>query len=256
MAKIKRYRNIVERFLSGDNGQRFFNFAYSLGAAVVILGALFMILHLPGGSVILCIGMCTEVLMFLLSAFDRPARDYKWEEVFPELECGSGATGSERPVKSRTTARAAAAASTVPTASSGINDTLAQMQEATDHMARMTSLLTESVGAISSRASGLGTDAEKYAEQMQALNRNLSGLNTIYEIQLKSVAGQLEAIENINRGMKEIGQMYADAVERVRRYDEESRKLTSNIEQLNRVYGNMLSALTVNMPSVTDCKKE
>lgn len=90
---------------------------------------------------------------------------------------------------------------------------------------------------------------------MQTLNRNLSGLNTIYEIQLKSVAGQLEAIENINRGMKEIGQMYADAVERVRRYDEESRKLASNIEQLNRVYGNMLSAMTVNMQSVPDGKK-
>ena len=46
MDKIKRYKNVVERFLSGENGQRFFNIAYSIGAAIVILGALFKILHL------------------------------------------------------------------------------------------------------------------------------------------------------------------------------------------------------------------
>lgn len=72
MGKIKRYRNVVERFLSGENGQRFFNIAYSLGAAIVILGALFKILHLSGGDTLLSIGMGTEVMMFILTAFDRP----------------------------------------------------------------------------------------------------------------------------------------------------------------------------------------
>ena len=86
MGKIRRYKNVVEKFLSGEKGKRFFNFAYSIGAAVVIWGALFKILHLPGGSVLLSIGMGTEVLMFVLTAFDRPAREYKWEEVFPVLD--------------------------------------------------------------------------------------------------------------------------------------------------------------------------
>lgn len=75
MGKIKRYRNVVERFLSGENGQRFFNIAYSLGAAIVILGALFKILHLSGGDTLLSIGMGTEVMMFILTAFDRPPRE-------------------------------------------------------------------------------------------------------------------------------------------------------------------------------------
>ena len=61
MGKIKRYKNGVEAFLSGEKGQRFFNFAYSIGAAVVIWGALFKILHLPGGNALLSIGMGTEV---------------------------------------------------------------------------------------------------------------------------------------------------------------------------------------------------
>lgn len=85
MGKIKRYKNSVERFLSGEKGQRFFNFAYSIGAAIVIWGALFKILHLPGGNMLLSIGMGTEVLMFVLTAFDRPPREYHWEEVFPVL---------------------------------------------------------------------------------------------------------------------------------------------------------------------------
>ena len=83
MGKYKRYKNSIEKFLSGDSGKRFFNFAYSIGAAIVIWGALFKILHLPGGNVMLSIGMGVEVVMFILTAFDRPAKEYHWEEVFP-----------------------------------------------------------------------------------------------------------------------------------------------------------------------------
>ena len=85
MGKYKRYKNRIEKFLSGDSGKRFFNFAYSIGAAIVILGALFKILHLPGGNFMLSVGMGVEVMMFLLTAFDRPAKEYNWEEVFPVL---------------------------------------------------------------------------------------------------------------------------------------------------------------------------
>ncbi len=70
--KIKsRYRSIM----TWEGGQRLFNFAYSIGAAIVILGALFKIIHLPGGNTLLCIGMGTEVLMFIITAFDRPPKD-------------------------------------------------------------------------------------------------------------------------------------------------------------------------------------
>jgi len=77
MVKIRKYANGIERFLHGQKGQRFFNFAYSIGAAIVIWGALFKILHLPGGSTLLCI---------ILTAFDRPPKEYAWEEVFPALD--------------------------------------------------------------------------------------------------------------------------------------------------------------------------
>lgn len=85
MGKIKRYKKKAGRFLKSDSGQRFFNFAYSIGAAIVILGALFKILHMPLGNLLLSVGMGTEVLMFVLTAFDKPEKEYHWEEVFPVL---------------------------------------------------------------------------------------------------------------------------------------------------------------------------
>ena len=86
MGKVKKYKNAISAFISSEKGQRFFNFAYSIGAAIVIWGALFKILHLKGGNALLSIGMGTEVLMFILTAFDRPAKEYKWEKVYPELD--------------------------------------------------------------------------------------------------------------------------------------------------------------------------
>ncbi|MDD6723669.1 MAG: gliding motility protein GldL, partial [Bacteroidales bacterium] len=83
--KVKKMRRGIGAFISSEKGQRFFNFAYSIGAAIVIWGALFKILHLPGGNTLLSVGMGTEVLMFVLTAFDRPPREYEWERVFPEL---------------------------------------------------------------------------------------------------------------------------------------------------------------------------
>lgn len=82
----EKLKSKIETIMTWEGGQRLFNFAYSVGAAIVIWGALFKILHLPGGNTLLCIGMGTEVLMFILTAFDRPPKEYHWEEVFPELE--------------------------------------------------------------------------------------------------------------------------------------------------------------------------
>ena len=103
MVKIRKYANFIERFLHGEKGQRFFNFAYSIGAAIVIWGALFKILHLPGGNTLLCIGMGTEIAMFLLTAFDRPPKDYHWEEVFPVLDSRDPADRPKQPVCSNPT---------------------------------------------------------------------------------------------------------------------------------------------------------
>ena len=84
----KRYQNIVEKFLSGDQGKRFFQIFYSLGAAIIIIGVLAKLMHWPYGlgDILLYVGFITEALVFTISAFDRPMKDWSWDLVFPVLD--------------------------------------------------------------------------------------------------------------------------------------------------------------------------
>ena len=62
----------IQNWIESVAGQTFLNYAYSWGAAIVILGALFKLTHIPGANAMLFIGMGTEVLVFFISGFDRP----------------------------------------------------------------------------------------------------------------------------------------------------------------------------------------
>lgn len=294
MGKIKRYKNIIEKFLSGESGQRFFNFAYSIGAAVVIWGALFKILHLPGGNTLLCIGMGTEVLMFVLTAFDRPGRDYHWEEVFPVLATknpddrpdfagglpgGVGASvnggivingdlttdGQTIPGGASITIGGAPYSEAVAPMDEEEAKTLAEatrnyieqitaitaqlhtLQETTEALNRVSEVLLDSYKAVTENSEQITRSSAGYVEQMQDLNRNITGLNTIYEIQLKSVSSQLDAIDRVNRGIKDIRDMYEKSASQTTRYSEETEKMANNMKQLNSVYEKMLHAMTINM---------
>ncbi len=242
MGKFKGYRNSISRFISSERGQRFFNFAYSIGAAIVIWGALFKILHLPGGNALLSIGMGTEVLMFILTAFDRPPRSYNWENVFPALDNeNSGdrtdvidglpvvASSGNRRVSEGEARKAAGIPQNIDLTeedSRSLSESIAKMAAASDQLARMAELtsatqayldqmasiasemqhlrettaalntvsdtLLSSYKAITENSETITQAAAGYAGQMQDLSRNIGGLNTIYEIQLKSVSSQLD----------------------------------------------------------------
>lgn len=275
MGKYKKYKNVIEAFLSGEKGQRFFNFAYSLGAAVVILGALFKILHLPLGNALLSIGMGTEVLMFVLTAFDRPPKEYHWEEVFPVLksknpedrpefhggqvvvggvaadgkhsaEAGAAEASGERPGMGDATAQ-------YVDQLTAVTAQIEQLRQTTEALNRVSGVLLGSYQAVTENADNISSNSAGYVEQMADLNRNLAGLNTIYEIQLKSISSQLDNIDRVNRGLKEISSMYDRAAANSDRYCEETQKMTAYMQQLNSVYEKMITAMTINMyrPMVT-----
>ena len=82
---------------------------------------------------------------------------------------------------------------------------------------------------------------------MQALNQNISGLNTIYEIQLKSISSQLDNIDRVNRGLKDIRDMYEKSAAESAHYCDETEKMARYMKQLNSVYEKMIKAMTVNM---------
>lgn len=294
--------------MTWEGGQRLFNFAYSIGAAIVIWGALFKILHLPGGNTLLCIGMGTEVLMFILTAFDRPPKEYHWENVFPELgnkdeeaeypagqrSFGGGGTvyvGGGSAASDHAAAVGDAAARGAVGIPSGVNiseddrialsESIQRMSSAAEQLSKMAELTTatqeylsqmsaistqmeqlrqttESLNAVSNvlldsyrsiteNSASITENSKGYIERMGDLNRNLGGLNTIYEIQLKSVSTQLESIDRVNRGIKDIRDMYEKSASQSARYCEETEKMARYMQQLNQVYEKMLHAMTINM---------
>ena len=287
MGKIKKYKNSVEAFLSGEKGQRFFNFAYSIGAAVVIWGALFKILHLPGGNALLSIGMGTEVLMFVLTAFDRPPKEYHWEEVFPVLSSnnpedrpdftgggggavivgGGGEALSGEAVEGGTITINGAGAGTAGvvagvagnvegmtdvneqyvTQVAAINEQMEQLRQTTEALNHVSSVLLESYRAITDNSENITSSSTGYVEQMTSLNRNIAGRNTIYEIQLKSISSQLDNIDKVNQGLKAISHMYEQSASESNRYCEETHKMAQYMQQLNSVYEKMITAMTINM---------
>lgn len=295
--------------MTWEGGQRLFNFAYSIGAAIVIWGALFKILHLPGGNTLLCIGMGTEVLMFILTAFDRPPKEYHWEDVFPELDnkdsettgrraIGGGGTvyvgggngnaayagdaaareavglpagieisEDDRLALSESIQRMSTAAeqlSKMAELTTATQDYLAQMaaistqmeqlRQTTESLNAVSNVLLESYRAITENSSSITENSRGYIDRMSDLNRNLGGLNTIYEIQLKSVSTQLESIDRVNRGIKDIRDMYEKSASQSARYCEETEKMARYMQQLNQVYEKMLHAMTINMyrPMMSD----
>ncbi|MCM1405120.1 MAG: gliding motility protein GldL, partial [[Clostridium] fimetarium] len=281
MGKIKEYKTSLGAFIQSDKGQRFFNFAYSIGAAIVIWGALFKILHLPGGNFLLSLGMGTEVLMFTLTAFDRPPKQYKWEQVFPVFETGKDedrpdfehgggvvVNGGGAPAAAHAGAPAQAPLVSpdlsgaspaemmagITSASQLYVDQLTEMtrelrhlQESTRALNTVSDVLLESYRAITENSENITRSSNGYVEQMQDLNRNINGLNTIYEIQLKSVSSQLDAIDRVNRGIKDISQMYEQSSDASSRYCAETEKMARYMQQLNSVYEKMITAMTINM---------
>ena len=121
------------------------------------------------------------------------------------------------------------------------------LRETTAALNNVSDVLLESYRAITENSENITRSSAGYVEQMQDLNRNIGGLNTIYEIQLKSISSQLDSIDRVNRGIKDIRDMYEKSAGQSARYCEETEKMARYMQQLNSVYEKMITAMTVNM---------
>lgn len=288
----------LQKWMDSVPGQTFLNYAYSWGASIVILGTLFKLTHLPGANLMLFLGMGTEVLVFFLSAFDRPfdktadGRDIPTHITEEYLETGKvtydtnnsvagsqpvsgshpvsgdavvvgqpivfapGATASQgiaSAAASESTASSpvSAAASSVSASSSDDKDAnvavqqpqsaavqqpvagstawvggqqqiTPEMEEAQNNYVEELKKLVETLEKVNEQSSRLTRDSE----EMENLNRTLTGISKVYEMQLKGASQQIGTIDQIN---------------------EQSRKMAQQIEQLNKIYTRMIEAMTVNM---------
>lgn len=199
--------------------KKLFNMAYGIGAAIVILGALFKIQHFSigpiSGGLMLTIGMAVEALVFAVSAFEPVEEDLDWTKVYPELGDADGE-------------------------GIGVNGMLSQkldnlLQEAQVDTELMTNL-GNSIKSFHTAAEGLSVASEsisstaKYNEQVELAATQMESLNGLYQVQMENSNKQSE----LNNAM----------VENSERLKEQMESLASNLSSLNGVYGGMLSAMS------------
>lgn len=283
----------LQKWMDSVPGQTFLNYAYSWGASIVILGALFKLTHLPGANFMLFAGMGTEAFVFFLSAFDRPfdktadGRDIPTHVTEEYLETGKVTYGENEgtPVSGGQTiiigggsfgggAGVSAASSSVAGSEKGegaeqIDESVAaavapgagfsengaavagatmtggsvaggsiaggntawvagqqgvtpEMADAQNTYVEELKKLVETLEKVNEQSTRLTRDSE----EMENLNRTLTGISKVYEMQLKGASQQIGTIDQIN---------------------EQSRKMAQQIEQLNKIYARMIEAMTVNM---------
>ena len=246
---------------------------YGIGAAVVIVGALFKIEHWPLANFFLIIGLSTEAIIFMFSAFEPPHEDPDWSLVYPELATGERAEGDDfkkedqRSITEqlddmlegakiepelieslgngmRTLSDQAKQLTDISSAATATNDYVVNLKGASDRV----STLSDSYAKASESLAGLSgsVDAGKNAgESLNRMSKNLSDLNEMYEIQLRSSREKLEAANQMFAGMGEMLMHLQSSVDDTKRYKENISVLSDNLGKLNTVYGNMLAAMTV-----------
>ena len=195
---------------------------YGWGAAVVILGALFKIEHYPGASIMLATGLGMEAIIFFFSAFEKPHEEYEWERAYPELGHNMTDPANMSPAQQLDEALVKAKIDNVLIES--LNEGLKSFGESAKQ-------LNETVAAAS------GTS--EYNDQIQEGVKNMNALNSLYELQLQASNQQMEATTMFLQHLQA-------SVEDSKKFQEQVSSLADNLEQLNKVYGNMLSAMNPN----------
>ena len=227
----------LQKWMDSVPGQTFLNYGYSWGASIVILGALFKLTHLPGANIMLYLGMGTEVIVFFISAFGRELPTHVTDEYLAGKEEKRSTSSAVQPqfsavssvdverVQQAMPSADDIAAAVVGQQSKAIADAQQQTPEMVEAQTNYVSALqnlTEMLGKVNDQSQRLTRDSE----EMENLNRTLTGIAKVYEMQLKGASQQIGTIDQIN---------------------EQTRKMAHQIEQLNSIYARMIEAMTVNM---------
>lgn len=139
---------------------------------------------------------------------------------------------------------------------SGVSNQMERFGQVTTSLTDVSDTLLNSYKYITDNSEGINRNSRGYVQQMETLNRNISGLNTIYEIQLKSISSQIESIEHINGGLTRIREMYDGSVVDSSVFRNETEKMTRQLAELNQVYARLLQAMTVNMPAANPYQQQ
>lgn len=246
---------------------------YGIGAAVVIIGAMFKILHLAGANEMLMIGLTTEAIIFFLSAFEPQHSDPDWSKVYPELgedydgasarpriAGKAGASPSQEMDKMlekakvgpelieslgkgmRNLADSASKMSNLSDAAVATNDYAKNVKTASASLLEMNKSYSSTVSAMADMANA-SKDAKEYHTQVQNVTQNLGALNAVYEMELKDANSHLQAMNKFYTNLTSAMEGMSKVGDNTQRFTGELNKLTGNLTALNNVYGSMLTAM-------------
>ena len=247
---------------------------YGIGAAVVIIGALFKIQHWPFASLFLIIGLGTEAIIFFFSAFEPIHEEPDWSLVYPELalpeeakhslkeqnqsrKTGIGGGGLSAQLDNMLT-EAKIEPELIASLGDGMRAFSSQAKDLSDitspataskdyastliNASEKVSTLANTYEAASQTLTGLtdhAKDGQAAGNHLQKMSENLQSLNSMYELQLQ----ELEKTRSMYGGMAELVKNLNDSVEDTKAYKEHIAQLSTNLKQLNQVYSNMLNAM-------------
>ncbi|MCC9135850.1 gliding motility protein GldL [Pontibacter silvestris] len=249
---------------------------YGIGGAIVIVGALFKILHWNGADIMLIVGLLTEALIFFLSAFQPQTHDPDWARVYPQLDDSysgeplmpatattsvSGGSGLTRKLDDMMQ-DAAITPDTIKSLGLGLNrlsETTAQMADlsqataatqdytvrvrsAADSLDKINVAYAQTAEAMSQMV-GSTVEAKEYHNQIQNMTRNLGALNAVYEMELQDANSHLKAMNKFYGNLSIAMENLTDASKDTEQFKDEVSRLTHNLHSLNTVYGNMLTAM-------------
>lgn len=242
------------------------------GSAVVIVGALFKIMHWPGAAIMLTVGLLIEATIFMLYAFDIPHEEWDWSLPYPELVDMGGHHHEEEQHEDEKVSLTAQLDNMLEQAKIGpelIESLGNSMRSLSDNASKMADIsnahaaTNDYVDSVKSAAKNVNTLSDSYnkaaeslmglsvsneagtsfGEQLSKVSKNLSALNASYELQLQGSQEHLKATSVFYDGLTDLMKNLNDSVEDTRKYKTEIASLSSNLGALNTIYGNMLTAM-------------
>jgi len=257
LAKIGGYKKMLHIVASG-------------GASIVIVGALFKIMHWPGSGPMLITGLLTEALIFALYAFDIPHEEWDWSLAYPELvNMGShqedemhddGLTASQKLDKMleeakigpelieslgnsmRSLSDNANKIADMSNAHAATNEYVDSVKNAAKNVNNLSDSYSKAAESLTSLAM-TRDDSANFGEQLGKVSKNLSSLNASFELQLQNSDEHLKATSKFYDSLGDMMKNLHDSVEDTHKYKKEISSLSTNLSALNGIYGNMLSAM-------------
>jgi gliding motility-associated protein GldL len=255
---------------------------YGIGAAIVITGAMFKLLHWPGASIMLGVGLTTEAIIFFLSAFEPRRHEPDWTKVYPELaEDYHGPAAARKSVKSDSVSKqldhvlesAKMGPELVESLGRGMhrlaettnklgqlgdaavatNEYSHSVKAAAENIGKMNRSYAESVSSMVEMASvsrsataemaNASKDAKEYHAQVQGVTKNLGQLNAVYEMELQDANKHIKAMNGFYSGLTRSMESMTAAANDADQFKNEINRLTGNLSKLNNIYGGMINAM-------------